>query len=111
MIRFTPNPAYSPRQSPPIGKTSGAPPLFDHISRHRDRDFTKSVIVSGKLNRYSCGIILSVTMTMKSSVMFGEIRSGLHRGEKSFKKLRGYADLKIRINSLRLVAQQPKKAA
>lgn len=37
--------------------------------------------------------------------------AGFIEAEKSFKKLRGYADLRILINSLRPVAQQTKKAA
>jgi len=37
--------------------------------------------------------------------------AGFIEAEKSFKKLCGYADLKILINSLRPAAQQLKKAA
>ena len=37
--------------------------------------------------------------------------AGFIEAEKSFKKLRGYADLRILINSLRAIAQQTKKAA
>jgi hypothetical protein len=37
--------------------------------------------------------------------------AGFIEAEKSFKKLRGYADLKILINSLRPAAQQIRKAA